>query len=132
LNEILMYRYIISYEPYNFKGHLSDFSLTLAYGQKIDVLRRRYKEYLWDAEFRDTLGARVSSDGAVRYLVFVTRSGKRSIVVVSKEWSNAIRVRAEMPKPGTLVVVTPENPDPVPTQGKLEVPARSAAVILEL
>ena len=132
LNEILMYRYNISYEPYNFKGHLSDFSLTLAYGQKIDVLRRRYKDYLWDAEFRDTLGARVSSDGAVRYSVFVTRSGKRSIVVVSKEWSSAIRVRAEIPKPGTLVVVTPENPDPVPTQGKFEVPARSAAVILEL
>lgn len=132
LNEILMYRYITSYEPYNFKGHLNDFPLTLAYGQKIDALRRRYKDYLWDAEFRDTLGARVSGDGAVRHSVFVTRSGKRSIVLVSKEWSNAIRATVEIPKPGTLVVVTPENPDPVPMQGKLEVPARSAAVILEL
>ena len=47
LNLILMDRYIISYEPYNFKGHITDFPLTLAYGQKIDALRRKYKDYLW-------------------------------------------------------------------------------------
>jgi len=29
-NLILMQRYMISYEPYNFKGHLTDFPLTLA------------------------------------------------------------------------------------------------------
>ncbi len=57
LNLILMDRYIISYEPYNFKGHLTDFPLMLAYGQKIDALRRKYQSWLWDAEFRDTLGA---------------------------------------------------------------------------
>lgn len=34
LNLILLYRYIISYEPYNFKGHVTDFPLTLAYGKK--------------------------------------------------------------------------------------------------
>ncbi|HLJ79476.1 MAG TPA: DUF6259 domain-containing protein, partial [Acidobacteriaceae bacterium] len=58
LNLILLNRYAISYEPYNFKGHLTDFPLTLAYGKKIDSLRRRYREYLWDSEFLDTLGAK--------------------------------------------------------------------------
>ena len=71
LNLILLDRYIISYEPYNFKGHLTDFPLTLAYGKKIDALRRKYKAWLWDAEFRDTLGATITADGAPRYSVFV-------------------------------------------------------------
>lgn len=37
INEALRYRYIISYEPFNFKGNLSDFPLTLSYGRKIDA-----------------------------------------------------------------------------------------------
>src|SRR5215472_10630996 len=32
LNLTLLDRYIISYEPYNFKGHVTDFPLTLEYG----------------------------------------------------------------------------------------------------
>ena len=40
LNLILMYRYVIEYEPYYYKGHLADFPLTLAYGKRIDALRR--------------------------------------------------------------------------------------------
>ena len=32
INQCLMYRYIISYEPYNFKGLLDDYPLTMAYG----------------------------------------------------------------------------------------------------
>ena len=43
LNRCLLDRYIISYEPYYFKGHLTNFPLTLAYGKKIDALRRRYE-----------------------------------------------------------------------------------------
>src|SRR5262249_32783097 len=42
INRALLYRYIISYEPFNFKGDLTDFPLTLEYGKKIDSLRRRY------------------------------------------------------------------------------------------
>ena len=45
LNLALLYRYIISYEPYQFKGRLTDFPLTLAYGKKIDALRRKYREF---------------------------------------------------------------------------------------
>ena len=37
--------------------------MTLAYGKKIDDLRRQYKVWLWDAEFRDTLGGKVGADG---------------------------------------------------------------------
>lgn len=131
LNLILMERYIISYEPYNFKGYLTDYPLTLAYGRKIDALRRKYKNYLWDATFRDTLGANVTSDGNSRYSVFVTATGKRAVVVVNMEFSKAITAKVELPNPGKLVVATPERPSARPTGGTLQIPARSAAVVME-
>lgn len=131
LNLILLDRYIISYEPYNFKGHLTDFPRTLDYGKKIDALRRKYKAWLWDAEFRDTLGAKVACDGAHRYSVFVTREGKRAVVVVNQERDRAITARIELPHPGRLLVATPEDPEARPTTGELHIPARSAAVVME-
>ena len=132
LNLILLHRYIISYEPFNFKGHVTDFPLTLAYGKKIDALRHRYREYLWDSEFRDTLGAKVASaDGAPRYSVFVAKSGKRAVVLVNPERSRAINVTVDLPNPGNLSFVTPERPDPQPMLDTLQVPARSAVVLIE-
>lgn len=131
LNLILAFRYIISYEPYYFKGHLTDFPLTLAYGKKIDALRRRYREYLWDAEFRDTLGASVLSNGSCMHTVFRTASGKRAVVMVNKEFSKAIAVKLELPDAGRLVMATPEAPDAKPFSGALRIPARSAIVVME-
>jgi Domain of unknown function (DUF6259)/Glycosyl hydrolase family 30 beta sandwich domain len=132
LNLILLNRYIISYEPYNFKGQLTDFPLTLAYGKKIDALRRKYKEYLWDAEFRDTLGASVTSDGGrSRYSVFVTPAGKRAVVVVNGESANAITAAVSLQNPGRLVTATPEQLEAQPSSGTLRIPARSVAVLME-
>jgi hypothetical protein len=131
LNMILMDRYVIEYEPYNFKGYLQDFPLTLAYGKKIDALRRKYKEYLWSATFRDTLGANVTSDGNSHYSVFVTATGKRAVVVVNMESSKSINAKVELPIPGKLVMATPENSGAKPTDGLLKIPARSAVVVME-
>jgi len=63
INLALMDRYIISYEPRNFKGRLNEFPLTLAYGKKVDALRRKFAGHLWQGTFRDTLGATVLRDG---------------------------------------------------------------------
>ena len=131
LNLILLNRYIISYEPYNFKGALTDFPLTLEYGKKIDALRRKYKSYLWDAEFRDTLGAHVTANGAHRHSVFVAASGKRAVVLVNTEFSKAVTATLNLPNAGKLVVATPEQPDTRPTSGVVQIPARSAAVVME-
>jgi hypothetical protein len=131
LNLILLNRYIISYEPYNFKGYLTDFPLTLAYGKKIDALRQKYKSYLWDAEFRDTLGASVTSDGTIRHSVFVASSGKRAVVVVNNQPDRSINATVKLPNSGDLVVATPEQPDARPTSSTLQIPARSAAVLME-
>ena len=131
LNLILLHRYIISYEPYNFKGRLTAFPLTLEYGKKIDLLRRKYRAWLWDADFRDTLGASVAADGAHRYSVFVTKSGKRAVVVINRERNKNITAKVELPNAGLLVVVTPEQLDMQPTSGMLKIPPRSAAVLME-
>lgn len=131
LNLILLNRYIISYEPYNFKGHVTDFAPTLAYGKKIDDLRRKYKAWIWDGAFRDSLGAKVKADGASRHSVFVTAAGKRAVIVINREWNKTIAAQVELPNPGKLMVATPENPEAKPTTGNIQIPARSAAVILE-
>jgi hypothetical protein len=131
LNLALLYRYIISYEPYNFKGRLSDFPLTLDYGKKIDELRRQYRSFLWDAQFRDTLGVEIECDGAHRYSVFVARSGRRAVVVVNQEHEKTITAHVELPDAGPLVLATPEQPQSRPSSATLEVPSRTAAVLME-
>jgi Domain of unknown function (DUF6259) len=131
LNMCLLDRYIISYEPYYFKGHLTDFPLTLAYGKKIDALRRRYEKYLWNADFRDTMGAKVTADGLFRYSVFVAHDGNRAVVVVNKRTDEPITATVTLPHSGKLVVSTPEQPDAESTDGTLHIPPRSAAVVME-
>jgi N-glycosylase/DNA lyase len=131
LNLILMAKYIISYEPYNFKGHLTDFPLTLAYGKKIDDLRRRYKAYLWDAEFRDTQGANVEANGSCRYSVFLTKEGKRAVVVVNTETDKPLTAQVKMPNQGKLLAASPEKQEAWAVSGDIQVPARSAVVVME-
>ena len=131
LNRILLGHYIIMYEPFYYKGHLSDFPLTLAYGRKIDALRRKYQAYLWDAEFRDTLGAKVTANGAVRYSVFATATGKRAVVVVNEDFSKALEAKVQLADAGKLMMATPERPEAQSTTGTLQVPARSAVVVME-
>ena len=130
LNLILLNGYIISYEPYNFKGHVTDFPLTLAYGKKIDALRKKYKAWIWDGEFRDTLGASVTTDGTYRYSVFVGPNGKRAVVVVNLETAKSISAKVDLPNPGKLVVATPEQPEASARPGALRIPARSVAVLV--
>ena len=132
LNNILLNRCVIQYEPFLYKGHLHDFPLTMAYGKKIDDLRRRYKAYLWDGAFRDNLGAEVRADGVHRYSVFVADSGKRAVVVVNPGSESAIVATVNLSNPGRLIVATPEQPDGQPTNGTVRIPARSAAVVIEV
>ena len=113
------------------KGSLSDFPLTMAYGKKIDALRSKYKDYLWDGEFRDTLGANVNANGSFGYSVFVAATGKRAVVVINQEFGKTVMATVKLPHPSKLVVATPEQLDPVPTKGTVQIPARSAAVVME-
>jgi hypothetical protein len=131
INLCLLYRYIIEYEPYNFKGSITAFPLTLEYGKKVDALRKKYQSWVWDADCRDNIGAAVTADGSVRHSVFRRSDGKRAVVVVNFEQAKPIMARLDLPHPDTLVMATPEEPDAKPFSGSLSVPARSAVIVME-
>jgi len=135
INRALLYRYIISYEPFNFKGDLEDFPTTLKYGKKVDAFRKRYADYLWDAEFRDTRGAEVTTDGSPAILYAVFRrpaSGRRAVVIINDEPEASASVSVVFEDRGrTLSWATPEDPDLHALESALTVPPRSACVVLE-
>ena len=134
INQCLLYRYIISYEPYNFKGRLDDFPLTLEYGQKMDALRSELRDYLWDGEFRDTVGAKVSCNGMPHhpYSVFINaRTGKSGLVICNYDEHSSITVIASLESGQALeryrLVETPEWK---PAQQGIEIPPQSAVIII--
>jgi hypothetical protein len=132
INVAMLYRYILEYEPYNFKGSITAFPLTLEYGKKVDALRRKYKAWIWDAEFRDNLGAAVTADGAVRHTVYRKPDGKRAVMIANLEQEKAITAKLDLPNAGSLVSATPEDPDAKPAAaGSLRIPARSVVVVME-
>ena len=135
INRALLYRYVISYEPHNFKGRLDDFPLTIEYGKKVDALRRNYKDYLWHGKFIDTLGASVTVGGKphAQYTVHMKQeTGQRALAIANPSNSEEILCDVSLANPSALSIVTPEAPEPKGFSGQLRIPAESAAVLLEL
>lgn len=84
INQCLMCRFIISYEPYFFKGVPSDIPETVAYGRRMDALRTEERRFFWDGEYRDAQGAVVTSpDGTpyTRFSRFDAADGTGALVV---------------------------------------------------
>ena len=134
INRALLYRYIISYEPYNFKGNLDDFPLTIDYGKKVDALRCRYSDYLWRGEFCDSVGAKVyiGSDVPISYGVFLhSQRHLRAVVFVNDDQSAAHEVSVELPNAGSLSCASPEFPELQSCGPIVSIPARSALVLFE-
>ncbi len=135
INACLLYRFSMSYEPRNFHGELNEMPVTLTYGRAVDDLRRRYREWIWDAEFRDTLGAKVMTNGAPldTYTVYQRTDGRRAVVFanMSDTESTACEVVFDAPKPASLHWVSPEEPEPRPWPEKLEMAPGAVAVVLE-
>jgi hypothetical protein len=135
LNACLMYRYVISYEPLNFKGKLDDFPLTIGYGRLIDDLRRRYQAQLWDAIFEDTLGATVTAaDGKPHkdYSVFRQPTGRRTVVVANHDRKSELAATVRIDGyTGPVTVATPERPDKISASDPIIVPPRSAVVVFQ-
>jgi len=92
INQCLMFRFIVSYEPYNFKGSLDDYPDTVAYGQKMDALRTEYRKWFWDGEYRGTAEATVTKlDGTPHgtYGVFKADDGSLGVAVCNYEDNEA-------------------------------------------
>ena len=135
INQALLYRYIISYEPRNFKGHLDEFPLTMQYGEKVDALREKYSDFLWDGEFINPSNAKVKvkNDAKVIFSVFINhKTNKKAIVVVNPSYDQPISVEAvlENSKSGFLMA-RPELPEAKESNGKIEIPALSTVVFMQ-
>lgn len=132
INQCLMYRYVISYEPYNFKGWLHDYPDTVAYGARMDALRTEYRKYLWDGEYRDTCGAKVITlSGKVHhpYARFEAQDGESALVICNYE-DAPICVTAELEKGCLSRYRTVDEDTWHPSAGGICIPPRSAVLVL--
>lgn len=135
LNQCLMYRYIISYEPFNFKGRLDDYPLTMAYGKQMDSLRTELRDYLWDGEYRDKVGAAVTVDGQPHhpFSVFLNHAnGKQAVVVVNYDEGKTIMAHVKLD--GSQSLGRYRLVDDAawrPTANGVRVPPLSAAIVVE-
>ena len=54
------------------------------------------------------------------------------MVIVNPSSDSALTAKVNLPNAGKLVMATPEQPEAEATDGTLKIPARSAAVVMEL
>jgi hypothetical protein len=134
--QCLMYRYVVSYEPFNFKGRPEDYPLTLEYGKKMDALRRELRRWFWDGEFRYTQDAGVTgADGKAHhpYGLFRPRDGGAPGIAIANY---------DMDKPVTVTVSIPgqdlsnyrcrliDDATWKPAAPGIVIPARGCAVVV--
>ncbi|MCX6422712.1 MAG: DUF6259 domain-containing protein [Actinobacteria bacterium] len=74
IGQALLRRYVMSYEPYHFKGRLEDFPRTTRYGRAMDALRREWREWFWDGTYRDESGATVTDERGKRHFPYAVYS----------------------------------------------------------
>ncbi len=134
VNQCLLYRYVISYEPYFFKGTLVDIPATVSYGMRMDDLRTSLREWFWDGEFRDTVGLRVTDEQGQSHpqaALFISEQDGSPGVVISNESPDTpatLTIQIEGgPERIAWRLVEDEHWSDAPT---IHIPARSAIVAL--
>jgi hypothetical protein len=134
INQCLLYRYILCYEPLNFKGKLDDFPKTIEYGKKVDAFRRKFRRFLWDGEFRGTQGARVMAGGKPHewYSVYLdAKTGKRAVALANYTAKEAEFIIEMDGGEVALVMATPETPELAKCVGGTRLAPYSSAVLME-
>jgi hypothetical protein len=134
INQCLLNRYIISYEPFNFKGKPSDFPATIAYGAKMDRLRSDWRTYFWDGEFCGALGGAVTTAAGADYpdyAVYRGTTGKNGMVICNYE-NQAITVIPKLTS-GLLTqyrLIDEDSPRELDHSGAVTLPPNSAAAVI--
>ena len=135
INACLLYRFAMSYEPRDFHGELDEMPSTMTYGRLVDDFRRKYRDWIWDAEFRDTLGARVVANGKPydAYTVFRRKDGLRGVVIANMSDTDPIvcEVDIENIQSSKLNYASPEATELRPWPGRIELTPGFAALVLE-
>jgi hypothetical protein len=134
INQCLLYKYVISYEPYNFKGHLDDYPLTMAYGERMDALRAELREYFWDGEFRHEVGATVTMGGKPHhpFAVFISpQTAKKALVVANYDEQKTITAHISLDAGDPLKRYRlVDDPSWKPVSEGIILPPCSAAVVI--
>ncbi|MBO0812694.1 MAG: hypothetical protein J2P23_11710, partial [Microlunatus sp.] len=134
INQCLLYRYLPSYEPYNFKGRPSDFPDTVRYGKQAMALRDDLRDWLWDATFTDTLDvSAVRADGSDHHPVsgFRRADGRLAAVVVNyDDEPTDLRLVLDGEAAGDHQYRLVDDPTWRRVGASLALPGRSAAVVL--
>lgn len=134
INQCLLNKYIISYEPYNFKGMLSDFPRTVCYGSKMDQLRTDLREYFWDGEFMDKIGGKVTLENGTpisSYAVYKGTNGKEGMIICNYDEENPITVVVKLDSGQKLTGYRLVDEDEITDfDSSFVIPARSAAAVI--
>jgi hypothetical protein len=135
INACLLYRFAMSYEPRDFHGELDEMPSTMTYGRLVDDFRRKYRDWVWDAEFRDILGAKVLADGKPHgaYTVFRRKDGLRGVAIANMSDTDPIvcAVDIENFKSSKLNYASPEATELKPWPGRVELAPGFAVLVLE-
>lgn len=138
VNQCLLYGYGMSLEPYNFKGRPADMPETVAYAGRVDALRGRLADVLWNGSLdaATAVDVRLAGDtepgpDSVRHSVWRDRAGRAAVVVVNTG-EDPVEIAAELPGIEDPVLLRPETVDarPLPADG-VRLDARSAVVIAD-
>jgi len=132
INQCLLNRYVISYEPFNFKGFLRDYPDTVEYGKQMDALRLEHRKYFWDGEYRDTCGVAVTylnGNPHTPYAVYQAEDGSCGLVICNYE-DAPVCVHARLDQGLLTRYRLVDDPEWRPTVGGIRIPARSAVIVL--
>ena len=114
---------------------LDEMPSTMTYGRLVDDFRRKYRDWVWDAEFRDTLGARVMADGKPHraYTVFRREDGRRGVVIANMSDTDSIdcEVNIENARSSKLNSASPEAPELKPWPGRMKLSPGFAVLVVE-
>ena len=135
IHQCMAFGYIMNYEPYNFKGKISDFPLTASYGYQATQLRRKLADYLWTGRFMDKLGVSVEviSGGDIVYSNFENRNnGKRAIVIANDHLETPLHCKVKLHGRAVAYdMYTIDRQTPSSVTDMIELPPRSFAVLVE-
>jgi hypothetical protein len=134
INQCLLNNYIISFEPYNFKGLLSDYPQTVGYGNKMDALRKDLMEFFWDGSFIGKQNGKVvlaNGEDHEHFSVFVTESGRFGMIICNYDDKMPIRVSPSIAGGYPLTKYRSVDDDMLrDLGGYIDIPPESAVAII--
>lgn len=136
VNQCMTYGYAINYEPYNFKGKVSDVPKTRDYVLAALALRRKLKDTIWNGKFRHTQGVSVELLGEPAELIYSLFendvTGEKAVVISNQERERSILVKAALTDNSSFSHLYFVGSEDVYTPGEsVMIPPRSCCVLTQ-